>query len=225
MSAVPGEEQWELEVGRLLGALPPVDPPPGFIDAALDHRPLHAGRVMAGLLALSLLAMTAAIATDAVGRSRITPQIDELARQHDVVVRGGLLGSLTGEVDHVVDTPVEMPDGFQRTHNLEAEEVRQAVFARGDEAVSVFVQDGLVRWESLPAGSRIEIDGLIAWHDESMQTTLVQTSNETVLIVGMSSADAADVLATIPRREPTMLDRVHHTISSITGQLGYPDVG
>ena len=225
MSAGPDEEQWEVEIGKLLGALPPVDPPPGFIDAALDHRPLYAGRVLTGLLALSLIAMTAVIATDAAGRGRITPQIDELARQHEVVVRAGLLGSLTGEVDYAVETPVDMPAGFQRTHNLEAEDVRQAVYARGDEAVSVFVQDGLVSWDSLPAGNRIEIEGFAAWHDETRQTTLVQTSSETVLIIGMSNADVAEVLATIPRRAPTVLERLHRTINSITGQLGYPDVG
>ena len=44
------EEPWEADVGALLGALPPVDPPEGFIASALDHRPLYAGRIVVGLL-------------------------------------------------------------------------------------------------------------------------------------------------------------------------------
>jgi hypothetical protein len=45
------EEPWEGEVSAALGALPAVEPPEGFMVAALDHRPLHAGRVMVGLVA------------------------------------------------------------------------------------------------------------------------------------------------------------------------------
>ncbi|MEL7158282.1 MAG: hypothetical protein AAFN30_17020 [Actinomycetota bacterium] len=55
MSGEPGaEEAWESEVAAALGGLPPVEPPAGFLDRALNHRPLHAGRVLAGLVLLSL---------------------------------------------------------------------------------------------------------------------------------------------------------------------------
>lgn len=50
----PAEEPWERDVAAALGRLPAVEPPTGFLERAVDHRPLHAGRVLAVLLALSL---------------------------------------------------------------------------------------------------------------------------------------------------------------------------
>lgn len=226
MSAIPSEEEpWEREIGALLGRLPPVDPPAGFIDSALDHRPLHAGRILVGLLALSVVALLASVATDAAGRTRVAPQIDQLAQRHDNLVRAGVIGSLSVEAEDPVETGVDMPEGFERTYDLEAEDIRQALYARDDQAVSVFVQSGRVRWDSLPPGGMTEIDGVTAWVDEERRVTVVEASNRMVTIVGLSGDQVGQVLDTVPRSDPTLLERAHRTVNAITDQLGYPDLG
>ncbi|MGI9595759.1 MAG: hypothetical protein ACR2QK_06350 [Acidimicrobiales bacterium] len=221
----PQEEQWEADIGALLGRMPAVDPPPGFIASAIDHRPLYAGRILVGLLGVTLLALLGVVVTDAAGRSRVAPELDDLAQRHDVAVRAGVLGSLSADVDYRVDTGVDMPDGFERTRNLAAEDLRQAVYARDDQSVSVFVQDGRLRWDQLPADGLTEIDGLPAWVDENRRFVVVETNTKTVTIVGLSSADVGDVLETLPRTGPSFLDRTRSTVNAITGQLGFPDLG
>lgn len=220
MSGSIEEEPWEAEIGSLLGALPAVEPPAGFIDAALDHRPLHAGRTVLGLLALSVLAFSLSVATNATGRSRITPDFDDLAQRHTAVRAGVFPAEL--EVDYRVDTPVAMPERFERTGNLAAEDLRQAVYAEGDRSVSVFVQDGPPRWESLPAEGRQEIDGLQVWIDEDRQVAVVEAADKTVIIVGLPRSEVDEVLVAVPRGGPGLLDRVQATARSITEQLGYP---
>ncbi|MGH1490840.1 MAG: hypothetical protein ACRBK7_15860 [Acidimicrobiales bacterium] len=217
------EEPWESEIGSMLGSLPTVEPPAGFIDSALDHRPLHAGRIVLGLLALSMLAFSLAVATDAAGRSRITPDLDDLAQRHSTAVRAGVFPEGLGD-DYRIDTPVAMPDGFERTGNLGAEDLRQAVYAKGDTSVSVFVQDGRPLWDSLPAEGRGEIDGLAVWIDPNRQVILVEASNETVTIVGLPESELDDVLREVPRNGRGLLERLQGTVRSITEQLGYPQL-
>ncbi len=135
-----------------------------------------------------------------------------------------MLGSLSADVDYRVETPVDMPDGFERTRNLAAEDIRQAVYGRNDEAVSVFVQPGRLRWDSLPADGLTEIDGLQAFVDENRMAVVVEASGSIVTIMGLSTDEVSDVLETIPRSGPTWRDRLDNTVSAITGQLGYPDV-
>lgn len=51
------EEEWEADISALLGSLPLVEPPPGTIEMALNHRPLYAGRTMISLAVVSGLAL------------------------------------------------------------------------------------------------------------------------------------------------------------------------
>lgn len=220
MTGFVEEEPWEQEIGSLLGSLPPVDPPAGFIDSALDHRPLYAGRTVLGLLALSIMAFSISVATNATSRGRITPDFDDLAQRHTAVRAGVFPDDL--EVDYRVDTPVAMPDDFERTGNLAADDLRQAVYANGDTSVSVFVQDGLPRWDSLPVDGRREIDGLKVWIDPELAVTVVEASNQTVTIVGLPEAEVGDVLGAVPREGPSVMERIQRTAGSITEQLGYP---
>lgn len=221
MTSFSEEEPWEAEIGAMLGGLPMIEPPAGFIDAALDHRPKFAARTVAGLGMLSVIALVATVLTGAAGRTTVTPQIEELARRH-TTVQAGILGQTAGEVDYRIDTPVELPEGFERTKNLAAEDIRQAFYARGDTAVSVFVQDGQVQWDALPSGGLTEVDGLRAWVDEDRKIVVIETANNTVTIVGLPAEEVAKALQTVPRTEPSLADRTRGIVESIVGQLGYP---
>ncbi len=225
MTGTFDEEPWEAEIGSLLAALPMVDPPAGFIESALDHRPLHAGRILTGLVAASLAAVVAVVATGAVGRSEVAIQIDDLTRRHETAVRAGVLSAPVGEVEYRVETPVELPPGYQRTRNLAVEDLRQALYARGDDSVSVFVQAGTLSWESLPPEGIRAIEGHRAWVDPERRVTVIETSEEIVTIVGLPSDELAEVLAGLPSAEPSFWQRLDDTVDAIVGQLGYPSTG
>lgn len=219
------EEPWEADIGSMLGRLPSVDPPPGFIDDALDHRPMYAGRTLAAVVTVSVVAMVAAISSGAAGRNLVEPRIDDLALRHTTAVQAGVLGSVGSEVDFPVQTPVEMPDGFERTHNLEAEDIRQAVYAGGDEAVvSVFVQQGRVQWASLAPAGLTEIDGRKAFFDETRLLTVVETNEDIVTIVGLPLDEVGRALESVGAPERSIWERANDAVGSITRQLGYPDV-
>lgn len=72
------DEPWEAEISHLLSGLAPVDPPPGFIDQAIDHRPLFAGRALAGLLAAAAVVFGASFALGAFGQPRVVPELSTL---------------------------------------------------------------------------------------------------------------------------------------------------
>jgi len=216
------EEPWEAEIGALLGRLPSVDPPEGFIDAALRHRPLHSGRILSGLAALTVATVAGAVLTGAAGRTDVAPPVDELAARHATIVRAGVFpGGPLDRLDPAAEGPVELPRGFRLAGDVEAEDIRQAVYARGDESVSVFVQEGRISWDALPAGGSTEIGGRRAWVDPARRLTVIETGERIVTIVGLGSDDVADVLAGVRGEEPSTLDRIHDLAEAIVIQLGY----
>ena len=87
MTEVESEEAWEADIGAMLGALPVVDPPEGFIAAALDHRPLGAIRTLAALLVGVVVAVGASLVVGA-GGGRIIPEIDDLSQRHLTAAAG-----------------------------------------------------------------------------------------------------------------------------------------
>jgi hypothetical protein len=78
------EEPWEAEVGSLLGRLPMVEPPEGFMAAALDHRPLRGGRTLLSLVALVVAAVAAVVGTDLIERTRIDVHLEPVVATLEV---------------------------------------------------------------------------------------------------------------------------------------------
>jgi hypothetical protein len=216
------EEPWEAEIGALLARLPSVDPPEGFIDAALRQGPLHAGRILSGLAALTVATVVGVVWTGAAGRTAVAPPVDELAARHATIVRAGVFpGGSFDRLDPAAEAPVELPRGFRLAGDVEAEDIRQAVYARGDESVSVFVQEGRMSWDALPAGGSTEIGGRQAWVDPARRLTVIETGERIVTIVGLGSDEVAEVLAGVRGEQPSTWDRIHDLAEAIVIQLGY----
>ena len=80
--AFPGDdfpdEPWEADIVDLLSGLGPVDPPSGFIEEAIDHRPLFAGRAMLGSMAAATVVFAASFAVGAFGQPRLVPELNTL---------------------------------------------------------------------------------------------------------------------------------------------------
>lgn len=219
----PNEEPWEADIGAMLRGLPQVEPPDGFIDQALDHRPLWAGRTTGALALASVVAVVAIVVSGADARTTVSPQIDELAQRH-TTVQAGVLGPATDELDFRIDSPVALPEGFERTLNLAAEDLQQAVYNRDDDtSVSVFVQDGSVQWESLDQDGLASIDGQQAWIDEEQEVVVVEAAGSTVVIVGLSPDEVGEVLATVPPADRSFGARLGELVDVVTRQLGFPE--
>ncbi len=72
------DEPWEAEIADLLGGLRAVEPPPGFIDQAIDHRPLFAGRSVVALVTAAAALLAASFAVGAFGQPRLVPDLSTL---------------------------------------------------------------------------------------------------------------------------------------------------
>ncbi len=72
------DEPWEADISDLLGQLGMVDPPPGFIDQAIDRRPLFAGRSLVGLSAAAAVLFAGSLALGAFGQPRLVPELNTL---------------------------------------------------------------------------------------------------------------------------------------------------
>jgi hypothetical protein len=88
-SGLEPEEPWEAEVEALLGRLPMVEPPEGFLVAALDHRPLRGGRTLVGMVALVVVAVAAVVGTDLIERTQIDLRLDPVVATLEVDADGG----------------------------------------------------------------------------------------------------------------------------------------
>lgn len=83
------DEPWESEISSLLGRLEMIDPPPGFIEAAIDHRPLFAGRLLVGLMAAATVVFAATFTLGAFGHPRLLPELSTLTSSGAMVQNGG----------------------------------------------------------------------------------------------------------------------------------------
>lgn len=187
------EEPWELEVGAMLGRLPEVEPPAGFIDAALDRPPQQGGRVLAVLAAATVVALAAASLVNSGAPASVVPPVDELLARHDVAARAAVttdaVAGEAGEDDPTVAQMIELPEGFQWAGGARGEGLGQSLYARGDESISVFVQDGPVDWVSLPGDRLTELQGLAAWVDADRKVAVMEVDGAAITIVGLSLAD------------------------------------
>ncbi|MEL6985679.1 MAG: hypothetical protein AAFO29_24830 [Actinomycetota bacterium] len=215
------EEPWEAEVGALLQQLPSVDPPVGFIDAAIDHRPLHAGRILTAMVAVTLAVVGLVAATGVIERAGVVPPIDDLVVRHDLAARAGF----SADDEAATDSPVSLPEGFQSEGSVAVEDLRQALYARGDESVSVFVQEGRVNWSGLPDGGLTELDDLPAWVDRGRRIAVIETAGSTVTVVGLDPEELTLAVQGLPRSSDGLQGRLSDLADAVVETFGYAPVG
>lgn len=216
------EEEWEQDIAAALGRLPAVAMPEGTIETALNHRPLYAGRTFAVLSALAVAAFAMATMLGA-GRSTLVPDVDGLAKQHTAVEAGVVPGLGDYRAVEYTESPVAMPTGFEPRASFAVDDLRQAVYGRGDESVSVFVQPGELNWDELVGGNRTVIAENLAWVDSERDVVVVQAADQVVTIVGLSPEETGDVLESIGPAEPSFWERARALAGGLSKQLGYPE--
>ena len=184
------EEPWEAEIAGLLGELPTIEPPPGFIASAIDHRPMFAGRTLLGLGLMATVALIGALGIGAFDPDRVVPPLDSLQARHTSGVAGqALLGAEVAGVP-----PVSLPDEFEPAGTYEDDEFSISRFESTQGAVSVFAQDGPLDWSKMPADGVDQVGGRPAWTDPEGQVAVFESSDSTVTVIGLSEAYLADLL-------------------------------
>ncbi len=229
------EEAWEHHVARLLGSLPAVEPPPGFLESAIDHRPLHGGRAAVAALGATVVALSCVVVLGVVGPGRAELSLDWLTSRHAAVAAGlnagsspsaaisfdALMASNPGvEMAEPASDPLSMPSDYEHEADLLTEDLRQAVYSHGNEAVSVFEQPGRADFEALGSEGIRRFDGIDAWVDEERQMMVVETQDGVVAVVGLEVDEMADVLADARPHPEGTLDA---TVGALMAQLGFPE--
>ena len=233
------EEDWEAGIAGLLGGMPLVDPPEGFIETAVDHRPLYSGR---SALAASLVFVVAAVVifgSGILGDDVVVPDLEALVDRHSATEASLFetvipLGS-TDEDRYVfeliedgpvtADTPLLLPNGFELEASFKGRDLEQAVFTSGGDAVSVFQERGRVDFEHLVLEGLTKIDGVNAWSDPSRALVIFQSAESTVTIIGLQPEMMGEVAATLdPESDLSTWSKLGQRINRITRELGFADV-
>lgn len=195
------EEDWEAGISSMLATLPSVEPPPGLVEHALDHRPLHAGRIFMVLCGAAAFVLIGWIGFDVATRATVVPPVSELVAHHDATGGDSTLGAAGAGLTVGDDTlSVEV-----------------------DESVTVFRQPGSVDFLELAPEGRTTIDGVPAWVDPERRTVVVQAGNEVVIIVGVAEEDIPGVVAGLPT-EQSPWHEIADRLNSLTSQIGFADL-
>jgi hypothetical protein len=233
------EEPWEAEIGALLAGMPAVEPPDGFIAAAVDHRPLHARRTLLSLVLATAVVILASELAGLVDGQASIPEIGLLTSRHssaqanllsseaeDGPAGEGAAGQGAAGVDGTeASSPISLPAAYRREAMIEVDDLRQAVYSRGGETVSVFVQAGRVDWEALPASGRVSIADQPAWVDESLQVTVLEAGDQTVTIVGLPPGEVAEMIEALPPERLPLSEWGLELAGELAEQLGFPGSG
>lgn len=229
MSDAPmNEESWEGEISALLAGLPEVEPPDGFIDRAINHRPLFAGRIALGLALLAAGALAGSAALDVFGPRSVEPELATMAQQHEMVASGFFagLGSTPEAIFERVEvdeplTPVTLPAEVDRAGDFVAANLRQAAYGSGDHAVSVFAEAGDADWSSLPPGERLVLGGLDAWYSAESEVVVLQAGDSVVTVVGLDPGQVEELLVGV---EDGSTNRLVRMANALAASIGFPEL-
>ena len=206
------EAAWEHEIAALLGGLDLVDPPPGAIDRAMDHRPMFAGRTLVGAGAV-LVVLGLGLAFGGALSGLVRPQVDQMAQAHGATEAGLLGGVLPSGAGGVV---LEITDEASASDD-------QAVYAVDGQPASVFRTWGEVDFEALADDGRVVLAGHDAWFDGD-DVVVAQVDGHALTIVGADLEVAEQVLSELDLAEPGPWTRILSRLDDLTAGLGFVEV-
>lgn len=210
------EEPWEAEIAGLLSGLPTIEPPPGFIASAVDHRPMFAGRTLLGLGLVAIVALVGALGVGAFDPDRVVPPIDSLQARHSA----GVAVQALLDAEEAGVPPVSLPEEFEPTGSYEDDEFSISLYESTQGAVSVFAQDGQLDWSKMPADGVDQVGGRPTWTDPEGQVAVFESSDSTVTVIGLSETHLADLLDGLSA-SGGLLHQARQAASAISSELGF----
>ena len=223
----PGEEPWEQDIHELLASLPVVEPPDGFLQRAVDHRPKYAGRLTAVAAAGVAATTLALVGLGLVGDpAAVAPTVPALTQRHTQVLAG--MGPLAptprGATFERVDdpAPVALPRDFEPQASMRDGDVVQIVYRHGGRTISLFAERGTIDWTRLPAEGLGQLDGRSVWSDADRRIVILQAGSHAVAIVGMDVEEAMELLRHEEPDEVSVGDRFRALTRDVARQAGFP---
>ena len=221
------EEDWEATVARALSSLPPVDPPQGFLQRAIDHRPKYAARLSAASLALVVVSAAAVVTLGLVGDpASVAPAVPVLRDRHVRVAAGpGFGGGGDDTTFEAVDESgpvVTLPAEFEPKGRLRDDEVLHVLYDHHGQVVSVFIQPGSVSWDEMPEDGILERGGRPVWVDRRSRVVILEVSSHVVTVVGLDPDRVVALLSGEPETRVTAGDRLRALAREVSRQAGFP---
>lgn len=210
------EEPWEAEIAGLLGRLPTIEPPPGFITSAVDHRPMFAGRTLLGLGLVATVALVGALGVGVFDPDRVVPPLDSLQARHT----SGASGQALLDAEEAGASPVSLPDEFEPAGSYEEDEFSISLYESTQGAVSVFAQDGPLDWSKLPADGVDQVGGRPAWTDPEGRVAVFESRDSTVTVIGLSETHLADLLDGLSA-SGGLLHQARQAANAMSSELGF----
>ncbi len=224
------EEPWEREIQDLLGSLPSIEPPQGFIAKALNRRPLFAGRLGLSFAVAAIGVVGASLATGWFGPHEVVPELASITQQHEMSSANllGGLSTVSSPLFEAVDsedatTPVTLPSSWARAASYSSDDLTQALYAEGDEAVSVFAERGRVAWGGMSESGRTTINGYPAWVDPDEKIVVLQAANSVVTVVGLTPDEVANLLGDLPDEPEGLWNTALDVANGLATSVGFPD--
>jgi hypothetical protein len=225
---LPPEEPWEDEIHELLASLPPVDPPEGFLQRAVDHRPKYAARLSATALASVAVAALVIVGLGLVGDpASVAPAVRTLNGHHAGITAGLGSGDRSAEAltfERIGDTSavIEVPGEFEPMGLRRVGEVVHLVYQHEGEPVSVFVQPGTVAWDRLPPEGLGRLGDRPVWVDAERSLVVLESGRYVVAIVGIDVDEALATMRVSPPDDVSLGDRFRALAREVARQAGFP---
>ncbi len=218
------EAPWELEIAALLASLPLVEPPAGFLEKAIDRRPLFALRGTVLLVCSVAVGVLGVMQFGVLERDQVVPSVGDLVQRH-ALASAAVHADAGVQLDDMDNSPLSLPSHLHPEGQLTDQQPYQAVYADEDHTVSVFSQPGRVDWDRLPEEGMKELGGVSAWVDPDQDLVLVESADAAVTIVGLSPNELVGPLQTLSHRSRGVYARVRDTAATLSAELGFADLG
>jgi len=219
--------------------LPLLEPPPDVaalfdaVERSASVSPLvgpaRTRRARARAVALSVVATAAfwGVVVSSSITAAVTPSLDGAIAAHTLAPS---LGGDDAAMDDVamddVDMPVEAPGSMRMVHVQRRGRNTHAIYSDGERQISVFEEPGHVRWDELPPGEPIDLNGSRGWHGsvDGYEVFVVQRGRRVYTIVAQAQADEmkmmGDLSDAMPEDDTSLLDRVRDASYDVVTVFG-----
>jgi hypothetical protein len=219
-----------------------VEPPTDYIDRVLTrfHRRQQTRWGLVGLVGVAALWIIVLIIGAGLALPEVSPPVSEFAGQHEVA---SVDPERLPEIEDVrvidaedvstVATPFVVPDDlatdFERVVVYDkGEGIVQALYRNDDTSVSLFEQEGVLDWESLPPEGLTEIDGQRAWvgtvvgeAGDEHPVVIIAEWPVVYTLVGGDPAHTPSLVRELPDpQEYTLGDRARQSVDNLSRRLG-----
>ena len=199
------EQPEDTGVRRVLGGLPPVDPPPGFLPGLVRRTRLRADSLVASGLAVAFVVLTVGVAAESgVDEHDVEPRLERLLDQHEAAMGpgsgqvGGFERTDTEELGAPYWAPTDLAGSFHAMGAFVDEDLAQVAYRSGSTELSVFEEPGDLDRSAMRRQHLDRLDGS-AWMMADDHLVVVVVEREDMVYTVVGDAEPAEMTAMVER--------------------------